>query len=240
MFSLKDILTHKNKICVTIMFRETSKYEFDSYDSISHSIYRNGLIKFLSKSKLKTIKMSSTRRPEHSKIISKDFYDPNKNKKLLNYLNKQRNFQTRYELYEQCFEILAVNNIKLNSYNMAFDLGCGSMKHNMVIYKHLNEKYFKKPIFWFGIDAAKFMLEFSNNHNNFNQLENFESDVNNVDMFNRFEYILHDLPYMDKLLHENISFELGISVAMLQWLSNSRFIFDTILKTYLNRVVLFG
>ena len=189
-------------------------------DSITYSGCRDTALNEIDKLKLKAVNINSTRRPEHKNVLPKDYYDRNKNQSIAKYLNKPRNYQTRFELYEKCFEILAVRQIKLNSFNLACDLGCGSMKHNMLIYKSLNEKYFRTSILWFGIDVSKFMLEFNN--------ENLVLPDNLLekgpDEFNYFEYILCDLKSISRF-RQNISFDLCFSVSMLQWISHSRFFF---------------
>jgi hypothetical protein len=194
---------------------KTLSFDF-TVDSITYSRCRDTVLNKLGK--IKSININSTRRPEHKKVLAKDFYDANKNKSIIKYLNKQRNYEIKFRLYEQCFEILALNDIKLNSFNLACELGCGSMKQNMAIYKHLNEKYYKKPILWFGIDVSKFMLEYNNDclvqQNNL-----FETEE--PDEYNYFEYICSDLKYINSY-KENVSFDLCLSVSMLQWMSHSR------------------
>jgi hypothetical protein len=218
-------LTKIFKIKFSIFKRNLSIDSFSSEDYLQN---RDKVIKRLIEGKIPTIRAESVRRPEHNKIMAKDFYNAVKNPKLFGYLNKQRNIETRFVLYEHCIKILVENKLKLNNFNLALDLGCGSIKQNNVIYQGLNEKYLKKPTLWYGIDTSKFMLEYDNPL----LLPNYEIYKNE----NYFENILCDLKDIDKF-QPNIAFDFCISVSMLQWLSHSKLSFNDLNR---NLTSLFG
>ena len=163
--------------------------------------------------KIPTIPVQSVRRPEHKNISPEDYYDAIKNPNLINYLNKVRNVTTRRDLYEHCIKLLIENGVNMNKVCIAFEIGCGSVQQSKDICEYLNQKYFENKILWYGIDVSKFMLQ-----HNTNPIEKYTND---------YEFIMYNFKDLDKL-QSNFSFDLCISVAMLQWLTHSRLSSDEI------------
>jgi SAM-dependent methyltransferase len=197
---LNDIASDKNALWLDLI-------TLSDYERVGESSVK---AKLVHEWKLKTIRKESTRRPEHKYQKPNEYYSMSTNRKVEDYLRKERNRKTRFELYEHCAKLIAFHRgANTSSTNLALDIGCGSFEANANIYQELNRLYFGRSTMWIGVDSSFSMLSFARKTEQSSRAnlikDSFVLDINNL-----------------SALRNSVSFNICASVSMLQWLLHSR------------------
>ena len=120
-----------------------------------------------------------------------------------------RNRKTRFELYEHYAKLIAFHRSTTHSStNLALDIGCGSFEANENIYQELNRLYLGDKTMWIGIDSSFSMLSYG------------RKTGQSVGKLIKDSFVL-DLYHLSAL-RNSVSFNICVSVSMLQWILHSR------------------